>query len=27
VALGIMLTASFLSCWFAMLVWRARRRP
>ncbi len=27
VALGIMLTASFLCCWFAMLVWRARRRP
>jgi hypothetical protein len=27
VALGIMLTASFLSCWFALLVWRARRRP
>jgi hypothetical protein len=25
VALGIMLTASFLSCWFALLVGRARR--
>ena len=27
VALGIMVAASFLSCWFAMLVWQARRRP
>jgi hypothetical protein len=26
VALGIMLTASFLSCWSTLLVWRARRR-